>query len=448
MIGKSQRHRTAWLIRAALSSLVVCAATVISHSPAHAEVEDDLREGDKLFDEGAWKKAAVAYDRAIRKYPGQVSAAAFGKRAAIFIIEKDYAGGVVFVQSSKSQFPNSPEIGEQEALMLWALDKKREAVTVAEKVVVAKPRAFTNQKIIGEFYATKDPARTITAYEAYLSSRPETLEANDVLPRIRLGFALLASARAGTTDDAKAAAMFSKAAAQFDVVQKKHAKRPHAQINADSGLCAAYTGLGKFDQAITVCERIISDNRRIDSTGAVWYNLGTAYLAKKQIRKARSAASEFTRVRKNEASGFILIGDTFYEDRDWSNALEQYLRAEKMIRAGQTRDAVQLSIRLGKTYRRLPGTDNPNSPNLQLAIDKLSAGLAATPDNPDLAAELGSAYLAGHQDAKVSGLTDRFIGGANFAKYSPEGRAALLVLAGKACTDSSAIVSTAAARSQ
>ena len=378
MSDKINTHRNTWLLRAAISSLVVCTTTVVTIQPARAEVEDDLREGDKLFEEGTWKKAAAAYDSAIRKYPGQVSAEAYGKRAAIFIISKDYKGGLAFVQASKGQFPSSAEIGEQEALMLWELDKKAEAVAVAEKVVVAKPRAFTNQKLIGEFYSTKDPARTVTAYEAYLASRPAELESSDVLPRIRLGFALLATASSGTNDDAKTAAIFSKAAEQFDVLQKKHSKRPHAQVNAENGLCAAYTGLGKFDQAITVCERIISDNRRIDSTGAVWYNLGSAYLAKKQIRKARSAASEFTRVRKNEARGFILVGDTFYEDRDYSNALEQYLRAEKMIRAGQTSDAVALSIRLGKTYRRLPGADNPNSPNLQLAIDKLSAAPAAS----------------------------------------------------------------------
>lgn len=431
MSDKFKTNQHAWLIRAALSSLVLSTVTVAAVHQAQAQVEDDLREGDKYFEEGTWKKAAAAYDRAIRKYPGQVSAEAYGKRAAIFIISKDYKGGLTFVQQSKGQFPNSPEIGEQEALMLWELDKKAEAVAVAEKVVAQKPKAFTNQKLIGEFYASKDPARTVTAYESYLSARPDELEAGDVLPRVRLGFALLATARDGG-DESKAAANFAKAAEQFDILEKKHAKRPHAQVNAESGLCAAYTGLGKYDQAITVCERIISDNRRIDSTGAVWYNLGSAYLAKKQIRKARSAASEFTRVRKNEARGFILVGDTFYADNDWSNALEQYLRAEKLIRAGQTRDAVQLSIRLGKTYRRLPGADNPNSPNLQLAIDKLSAGVAANPDSPELTSELGSAYLAGRQDAKATALTDRLIAGPNFAKYSPEGRAALLVLSGKA----------------
>jgi tetratricopeptide (TPR) repeat protein len=419
------------LLHATFGLVAVASSLMVTSHRAYAQVEDDLREGDKYFEEGGWKKAAAAYDRAIRKYPGQVSAEAYGKRAAIFIISKDYKGGLAFVDSSRAQFPNAPEIGEQEALMLWALDKKPQAITVAEKVVAQKPKSFTNQNLIGEFYSTKDPTKTVTAYEAYLNARPEELEASDVLPRIRLGFALLATARTNN-DDAKASATFTKAAEQFDIVQKKHGKRPHAQVNADSGLCAAYTGLGKYDQAITICERIISDAKRIDATGAVWYNLGEAYLAKKQVRKARSAASEFTRVRRNESRGFMLVGDTFFADKDWSNALDQYQRAEKLLRAGQTRDAVQLSIRLGKTYRRLPGADNPSSPNLQLAIDKLSAGLAANPDSPELTSELGGAYLAARQDAKATALTDRIIASNGFGKFSPEGRAALLVLSGKA----------------
>ena len=59
---------------------------------AHAAVEDDLRDGDKYFEDGDWKRAATAYDRAITKAPGQVAAEAYGKRAAIFIILKDYQG--------------------------------------------------------------------------------------------------------------------------------------------------------------------------------------------------------------------------------------------------------------------------------------------------------------------------------------------------------------------
>ena len=92
--------------------------------------------------------------------------------------------------------------------MLWESDRKEEAIKVAEKVVKAKPPSFTNQKLIGEYYAQRDPVKTAAAFEAYLAHRPAELEGGDVLPRIRLGFAYLANARSvlGDGDEARAQA--------------------------------------------------------------------------------------------------------------------------------------------------------------------------------------------------------------------------------------------------
>jgi len=135
---------------------VAAAVLVAISSVAVAAVEDDLRDGDKYFDQGEWKKAAAAYDRAIGKAPGEVSAEAYGKRAAIFIILKDMKGGLEFVEHAKarsSELANAPALLEQEALLLWETDKRDEAVKVAEKVVALRPATFTNQKIIGEYYA-------------------------------------------------------------------------------------------------------------------------------------------------------------------------------------------------------------------------------------------------------------------------------------------------------
>src|SRR6476659_4327071 len=100
---------------------------------AHAAVEDDLRDGDKYFEEGDWKRAAAAFDRAIGKAPGQVPAEAYGKRAAIVIILKDYKGGLEFVARAKVHYPSAPEVLEQEALMLWETEHKPEAVKLAEQ---------------------------------------------------------------------------------------------------------------------------------------------------------------------------------------------------------------------------------------------------------------------------------------------------------------------------
>lgn len=418
------------------SSIVSAIVIVASATASQAAIEDDLRDGDKYFEDGNWQKAAVAYDRAISKAPGQVAAEAYGKRAAIFIILKDYKGGLDFIAKAKarnSALSSSAELGEQEALLLWETDHKDEAIKVAEKVVASRPQTFTNQQLIGEYYANRTPARTVTAYEAYLANRPAELEGGDVLPRIRLGFALLATARGtlGEGDEAKAKGLYEKAVTQFDTVSRKFGKKPNAAVNADNGLCAAYTGLGQFDQAVTVCERVIQDPKRIDASGAVWFNLGTAYLARKQTKKARTAANEFTRLRKTEARGFRLIGDTYFADREWTSALEAYLRAEKLLRPNQAHDQVQLSIQLGKTYRRLPAPPTGVNPNLALAIDKLNAAYAANSSSTELAIELGGAYLEGKQDAKATALTDRLLANPELAKQPAELRAGVLLLAGK-----------------
>ena len=423
--------------RIGLALGLACAATLahgVVHAPrATAAVEDDLRDGDKFFEDGDWRRAAGAYDRAIAKAPGQVSAEAYGKRAAVFIILKDYKGGLDFIAKAKARFPAAPEVLEQEALILWETDRREEAIKVAEVVVATRPQAFTNQKLIGEFYAPRDPVKTAGAYEQYLANRPADLEAGDVLPRIRLGFAYLATARIaiGDSDDGKAQKLFGKAADQFETVQRKFGKKANAAVNADNGLCAALTGMGRFDQAVTVCERVVEDPRRIEPTGAVWFNLGTAYLARKQTKKARAAGTEFTRLRKGEARGFILLGDTYFAEREWAQALDQYVRAEKLLRPNQAHDQIQLSIRMGKTYRRLPSAGNGNG-NLTLALDKLSNAFTANPTSVELALELGGAYLEARQDAKTTVLTDRLLATAEAGKLPPEVRGNVLVLAGKA----------------
>lgn len=411
---------------------------VAIHPPrAVAAVEDDLRDGDKYFEQGDWHKAAAAYDRAIAKAPGQVAAEAYGKRAAVFIILKDYKGGLDFIATAKTRYPKAPEIGEQEALILWEIDRKEEAIKVAEEVVAAKPATFTNQKLIGEYYAQRDPAKTVDAYEKYLANRPAELESGDVLPRIRLGFAYLSTARLAIADadDVKAQKQYNKAVEEFEIVQRKFGKKPNAEVNADNGLCAALTGVGRFDQAVTTCERVTANPQRVDTAGSSWYNLATAYLARKQTQKARSAGGEFVKLRKNDARGYILLGDTYFADRDWPNALEQYQRAEKLVKPNQAHDSIDLSIKMGKTYRRLPASNSGGggvSTNLSLAIEKLSNAYNTNPNSYELALELGGAYLEARQDAKVTVLADKLLANADATKTTPEVRGSLLVLAGKA----------------
>jgi predicted Zn-dependent protease len=424
-----------------LATLVALAAIVLSRGLAWSEAEDDLREGDRFFEDGDWKHAAAAYDNAIRKYPGQVPPEAYGKRAAIYIIQaqadssdhaqqmKDFDAGLAFVKDvAEKQYPNAPEVLEQEANILWAKDKKPEAIAIAEKVVAAKPATYSNQKIIGEFYSGRDAAKTSVAFEAYLAARPAELEEQDVLPRIRLGFAYLTMARDFGHDgkEKEMGTAYDKAVSQFETVEKKFQKRPHAMTNAENGLCAAYTGQGHYDRAITVCERIIQDPTKIDSNGSVWYNLGSSYLANKQPKRARTAANEYVRLRGKEARGYILIGDSYFDERDWQNALTYYLQAEKLLKPGEQRTQIRLSISLGKTYRRLP------KPDVKTAIAKLKTGMEASPTSFEIAVELSGAYLEDKNDAEALKLSERMIGQKDFATASEDERGDLLEVSAKA----------------
>ncbi|MBZ0232851.1 MAG: tetratricopeptide repeat protein [Deltaproteobacteria bacterium] len=411
---------------------IVALALVASiAAPAAADVADDLKDGDKYFEEKNWKKAAQAYDNAIRSAPNQVPPEAYGNRARIFIIQGDFPAGLEFVRKkAKLTHPEAAEVLEQEALLLWATGDKPGAIAVAEKTVAKKPSAFSNQAILCEFHFNRDPAKTISACEGYLSSRESDLESRDVMPLIRLGFSYLARGARAVRDgkERDATADYENAIKQFERIQRKHPKERYAQPNADIGLCAAYTGLRKFDQAIATCERLQGNPRNVDSNGSVYFNLGTAYLAKRLPQKARQSANEYLKKRKNEPRGHILIGDAYFQEREWAEALRAYLEAEKLMRGGGQQ--AELSVKLGKTYRRMPSTGTVNT-NLTKAIEKLEEGMKASPGSFELGIELGSAYLAARKDQSAESVADKLIASKDFASQSPEVATQLYLVSGK-----------------
>lgn len=403
------------LLAVALAALPVM-AVVATPEVAWAQVEDDLREGDRFFDEKNWKKAAAAYDAAIRKYPSQVPPAAYSKRASIYLAEGNLEGGLAFIRDkAKQAHPDAPELLETEAAILWQLGKKGDAVPIAERAVAAKPSAFAAQYILGEYYAgAKNAAKTAAAYEAYLKHRPKEQEANDVVPLIRLGYAQLALGK------------FEEARGQFETLQRRHSKRPHAATNARLGLCAVYAGLEKFDQAITICEQIDRKIRDRDTTGSVYYNLGRAYLEKKQYAKARAEATEYIRLRKGAAKGYILQGDTFFRQGDYERALERYREAEQRVKSNESDLQSKLAIQMGIAYTRL------SRPDYRAAIERLEAGRKQNPRNVEIVAALGGAYLATRDDKKVIDVTEPMVRDKEFDKRTAQQKRELLLLSGKA----------------
>jgi tetratricopeptide (TPR) repeat protein len=357
------------------------------NSSALAQTQE-LREGDRAFEAGKLQKAARAYDRAIRKAPRRVPAEAYGKRAAVFLLLKQYEEGLSFItQRAQLYHPREPAVLEQKALLYWALGSKPDAIRIAEKVVRAAPTAYSNQKLIGQFYAGREPDKAVAAFESYLRYRPDELVADDVLPRLRLGFAYLALERAADAEN------------QFNIVIDEHEKSPHAQTNARNGLCATYVARKAYDRAIRLCETIVSEPKNVDPSGSAWYNLGRAYLAKRRIAKARIAAVSYLRLREGAAKGYMLLGDTYFAERDWPTALRQYLRAEEENPRGWR--VTQLGVKLGITYRRLGEADK--------AVAKLSKAVSANPDSVTLTVELGRAYLDTGDDRQAYDLVRKLM---------------------------------------
>jgi tetratricopeptide (TPR) repeat protein len=366
--------------------VVAVAATLVLAAGSAVAQESDIKDGDRYFEQGNYKKAAKKYDRAIKKAPSQVPPGAYGKRAAIFFLEKQYAEGLAFIERALKVHPDAPEILEQQALVLWALNRRQDAISVADVVVATRPDTFSIQALRCEHYFGPDANVASDACERYLKSRPAELEKQDVLPRLRLGFAYLKLDRA---DDAER---------ELELVAKTFRKDQRALVNANNGLCAVYTASGEYDRAITICERIIENPRNIDKTGSAWYNLGGSYLAKKQPRKARQAGLEFIRLRRSEAKGYVLVGDAYFQEQAYDQALRYYQEAEQRKAADK-----DLLLKLGRTFRLL---GQPRD-----AIERLTAAAERDRDDVDIAVELGTSFLHDkiREDANALTAVDRLL---------------------------------------
>jgi tetratricopeptide (TPR) repeat protein len=411
-----------------LGALAAAPALAILPAPAAAQVSDDLREADRHYDSGDFRKAAAAYDRAIRKHPSQVPPEAYGKRAAIYLQDGQTEAGLAFVRDvAKRYHADAADVLAYEAAFLWKLGQRADAVNIAERAAAANRRVFIAQRLIGEFYARSDAQKTADAYDAYLAHRPSELERDDVVPRAHLGLAHLRLAmNALNADDRERAVEHgNKAIAQFEELRRRHGKNPVAINAANSGMCAANMFFTRPNQAITACEQVVKDPRRVDSAGSAWYNLGKAYLKNRQYAKAREAATAYRQKQPRQAKGLILVGDTFFAEGNWDRAIEAYEEAERLKPESQKR-RVDLAINLGLAYKSGP------RPNLDKAVAKLETARQDGGSDPRLASALAEIYLAQKKDDKALTETEKLINGKGFAALSARDRASLLVVSGKA----------------
>ena len=254
-----------------------------------------------------------------------------------------------FIDKAKSRYPNAAEVMEQEALILWESGSQDDAIKVAEKVVKSRPQTFTNQKLIGEYYFGARPGEDRGRVRGVPRESAGRLEKAATCCRASAWASRTSRTHARCSATATSRAPSSSTARRrtsSSSSQRKLGKKPNAMVNAGERSVRRVRRACRAGTKRSACASAsIQDPRRIDTSGSVWFNLATAYLARKQTKKARSAGNEFSRLRKNEARGYMLIGDTFFEDRDWTSALDQYLRAEKLLRPNQARE--QVSCRSG-----------------------------------------------------------------------------------------------------
>lgn len=364
------------MVAAAVGTLLV-AGPVLAQS-------SDVREGDEAFESGDVKKAAKKYDRAIRNDPRGTPPGVYGKRAAIYLIMKQPDKALSFIDNKcLATHPGAADCLEYKALALFQLDRREEAVVIAEKVVADKPEAFSNQLLIGDWYFNRDPDKAIRGYSGYLKYRDESLSGNDGMPRLKLGLSYLKVGDGfSEKGDKDAAAKGVHRGAGAVRARRQEVPQPQEPAwSTPTTACALHTPVRCSSTARSPSARRSSTTRATSTApGRSTNNLGTSYLHANQPRRARESGLEYIRRRKGQFKGYKLVGDAYFEERNWAQALAYYQQAEE-----KDRNNPDLAMKMGETLLAL---DKPAD-----AIEKLERVRAARPNDAELAVALGSAYL-------------------------------------------------------
>ncbi len=372
--------------RASLALAVLLVA--FDSGRAHAQdaaTQQLLQEADRAYEAGDYQRAASNFDRAIRAQPKDVPAAAYAKRASIFLFSKSYDEGLRWIDDvARKSWPDDDLVLEQKAVIEWRVDgKKKDAVALAEKVTARRPASYTLQSLLGDYYyqlGAGSADKTVAHYEAYLRSRPSDLAAQDALIRVKLGFSLLNLNR------------FTDAEKQLD--EASRSSDANLAANARKGLCAAYVGASNWDRAITLCERVLDEKRALRGDPSPQYNAGLAYLNRDRLDEAMRSADAFIAVRPREAKGYLLRGQVFERRNRLSDAEAQLNQASDLAPADG-----DVARALGRVYLK--------QKRPQKAIEKLSRTTQSRPNDVESIAVLTEAYLADGQGANAATQAER-----------------------------------------
>ena len=373
------------------------------------QVQSLLDQGDRAFARADYEDAGRLYDRAIVAEPRTVDPSYYAKRADIFVFRKEYAQGLRWIASTAELHkPGDPLILAKKALLLQSSGRHAQAIALAERVVERAPGDYALQLLVGAHHfarGAKGADRAIAAYNAFLANRPAQLSRGDIGIRLRLGYAYLYKGD------------FARAQTQLASVTRMNAardKNPSVARLARGGLCAALTGLERWPQAATACQRAIAQAPVGKSGDALHYDLARAYLRLEQPTRALAEANKYLQLRPGALRGHLLRGDIHADSGDWQRAEAEYREAAR-ITPGHP-DPV---LRLGRLHLRQA------RPRPDLAVAELKIAHEAYPDAKDIVSDLAGAHLANHQFAEARALAR-----ANLQRSQGRARAALFVIVG------------------
>jgi tetratricopeptide (TPR) repeat protein len=352
-----------------------------------AATQQLLQEADRYYDQGDYERAASNYDRAIRAQPKDVPAAAYAKRASIFLFAKSYDEGLRWIGDvAEKSWPDDDLVLEQKAVILSRIEgRKKDAVELAEHVVARRASAYTLQTLLGDYYyqlGAGSAAKTADHYEAYLKYRPGDIASQDGLVRVKLGFADLHLGR------------YAEAERQLDEALRSFSADVNIAANARKGLCAAYAGVGNWDRALTLCERVLEDKHALRGDPSPQYNAGLAYLNRDRLDEALKSADAYIVLRPKEPKGYLLRG-------------EVYIRRNRLVEAEtQLNQAETIAPNDGEVAREL-GRVYLKQKRAAKAIDKLTRAATARPNDVETVTVLAEAYLADGQGPSAATQAER-----------------------------------------
>jgi len=302
-----------------LALAIVCCALVIS---SRAQAQDAgltrlLQRADSAYAKGDYRRAANLFDRAIASRPRDITAAAYAKRASIFLLRNRAGEGVRWIEgTAESAYPSDPGIRTQKALLLSRIPGKLgAAVRLAEAVLKQRPASAALRLLLGDHYLRrgKKPARAASHYQTFLRVRPTSEASFDKRIDVKLGFAQLLAGRPALAERAFSTAMAVRGDKRLDILARR-------------GLCAAARMRKQWRKARALCTRAVQDgNKRPDAASMrhlVWANLGL-----NRLGSALKAAVDLGLRHPRRASSHLLLAEVLVRRKDWDRALARFRRA-------------------------------------------------------------------------------------------------------------------------